>query len=71
MTSSRDTIHRLDEARQGVRLALDAIGQIPDDDIPRVTNDGIQHELCKVDARLEALREDLAPTGKQAHSGQQ
>ena len=71
MTASQDTISRLDEARRGVRVALDALGTIPDEAVPRVTNDGIQHELREVDARLQALRDDLAPTGKQRRSGQE
>lgn len=68
MTSSQETIRRLDEAKRCVRLALDAMGQIPDADVPRVTNDGIQHELREVDERLQALRDDLSPAGKQDHS---
>jgi hypothetical protein len=71
MTSSQETIRRLDDARRGVRLALDALGKIPDDDVPRVTNDGIQHELLEVDERLQALREDLSPAGKQDRSDEQ
>ena len=71
MTSSQETIRRLDEARRGVRLALEAMGQIPSDDVPRVTNDGIQHELREVDERLQALRDDLSPTGKHAGSEQE
>lgn len=71
MTSSQETIRRLDEARRGIRLALEAMGQIPDDDVPRVTNDGIQHELREVDERLQALRDDLSPAGKQERSEEQ
>ena len=71
MTSSQETIHRLDEARRGVRLALEAMGHIPADDVPRVTNDGIQHELREVDERLHALRDDLSPSKKNVRSDEQ
>jgi hypothetical protein len=71
MTSSQDTLGRLDEARKGIRVALEALGQILDDAMPRVTNDGIQHQLREVDARLEALRDDLVPAGKQSSSDQE
>jgi hypothetical protein len=66
MTSSQDTLGKLDEARQGVRAALNALGQIPTEDVPRVTNDGIQHELLEVDERLQALRDDMEEAGKQS-----
>jgi hypothetical protein len=64
MTSSRDTLRRLEEARQGVRSALQALGQIPSDAVPRVTSDGLQHELLEVEERLQALRDDVAEAGK-------
>jgi hypothetical protein len=71
MTSSQDTLGRLDEARRGIRSALAALGKIPDEAVPRVTNDGLQHELHEVEKRLQALREDLVPAGKQASSDQE
>jgi hypothetical protein len=71
MTSSQDTVGRLDEARRGIQVALDALGKIPDEAVPRVTNDGIQHQLREVDTRLEALRDDLVPAGKQTSSDQE
>lgn len=71
MTSSQDTLSRLDAARRGIRSALQALGQIPDDAVPRVTNDGLQHELREVEARLEALRDELASAGKRTGSDQE
>lgn len=71
MTASHDTLSRLDEARRGIKAALQALGQISDDAVPRVTNDGIQHQLREVDTRLEALHDDLVPAGKQTSSDQE
>jgi hypothetical protein len=66
MTSSQDALSHLDEAREGIRLALQALDQLPADAVPQVTTDGIQHELLEVAERLQALRDDLAPAGNQA-----
>ncbi|MDQ2653374.1 MAG: hypothetical protein M3Z20_10070 [Chloroflexota bacterium] len=71
MMSSQDSLARLDEARRGIRSALDALGKIPDEAVPRVTNDGIQHELQDVEKRLQVVRDDLAPAGKQTSSDQE
>ena len=71
MTSSQDTLGRLDEARQGIRMALQALGQIPSDTVPRVTNDGIQHQLRELEQRLRALHDDLAPARKRTTSDQE
>lgn len=71
MMASQDTLSRLDDARRGIRAALDALGKIPDDAVPRVTNDGIQHELHEVENRLRALREDLVPAGQQNGADQE
>jgi hypothetical protein len=68
MTSSQDTLGRLDEARQGIRVALQALGEIPGEAVPQVTNDGIQHQLRELEQRLRALHDDLAPAGKQVSS---
>ena len=65
MTSSQDSLGRLDDARRGLRTALKALEQIPDIDVPRVTNDGIQHQLHELEQRLRALHDDLAPVRKQ------
>jgi hypothetical protein len=64
MTSSQDTLGTLDVASQGIHSALDALDQIRDREAPRVTIDGIQHELSEVEQRLQALCEGLPPAGK-------
>jgi hypothetical protein len=71
MTSSQDTLSRLDEARQDIRKALQALGQIPGEAVPQVTNDGIQHQLRELEQRLRALHDDLAPAGKRTTSDQE
>jgi hypothetical protein len=71
MTASQNTLGKLDEARRGIRVALQALGQISSDAVPQVTNDGMQHQLREVEARLEALSEDLVPAGKQTSSDQE
>lgn len=45
MTASQDTLGKLKEARRGLRSAMQALEQISDSAVPRVTNDGIQHQL--------------------------
>ena len=71
MTSSQETLRSLERASKGVRTALDALGQIPDEAVPRVTTDGLQHELREVEIRLQALHEDLAPNAKPTGSDHQ
>lgn len=71
MTSSQDTLGKLVEARQGIRAALKALGQVPTDTVPRVTIDGIQHQLREVEERLHTLQDDLAPARKQTSSDQE
>jgi hypothetical protein len=71
MTSSRDALGNLDAARRGIRSAQQALGQIPTDTTPRVTIDGIQHELRVLEERLDTLQDDLASAGKQTSADQE
>ena len=60
MTTSQDTLDRIDEAIARFDQALEAIRQIPKVADHVVTIDGIEHEFAALVPRLRALHDEVA-----------
>jgi hypothetical protein len=68
MTQAQDRLGKLDEAMEDIRSSVQALGQVPNEAVPRVTIDGAQHQLLELEQRLRALHEDLEGTESQGNS---